>query len=222
MAKQTTRTTATRRSSAEALDADPRRNDTQPLPRRLSPLDGRYSTGPGVVLTPLAPRERISLRADSDGLAAVAEALGFGLPQRPKTSATSADGAVTGRLVARAALWLGPDEWLVLGPDASADDELSMMSTLAGIDGVSVIDVSHRNLAILVEGLAAEAVIAAGCPQDIRLRSFPVGACSRTILGKAEIVLWRTGETTFEIECWRSFAEYVWAFLEDAARAPAV
>ena len=176
----------------------------------------------------MPPRERISLRAEPDALGAIGAALGFELPQKPKTSAMSAAADGEGRPVrsgvddTRAALWLGPDEWLILGPDASNDDELSMMPKLAAIDGASAVDVSHRNLALRVEGPAAEAVIAAGCPQDLRLRSFPIGACSRTVLTKAEIVLWRTGETTFEIECWRSFADYVWTFLEDAARAPAV
>ena len=231
MAKQTAKTaktSATRSRSADEPSVDNRRNDTRPLPRRLSPLDGRYAAGPGVVLTPLAPRERISLRAGTEALGAVGAALGFELPQKPQTSAMSAAADGEGRPVrsrvndTHAALWLGPDEWLVLGPDASTDDELSLMPKLAAIDNASGVDVSHRNLAIRVEGPAAEAVISAGCPQDIRLRSFPVGACSRTVLTKAEIVLWRTGETTFEIECWRSFADYVWAFLEDAARAPAV
>ena len=206
------------KKTARKRPDETRPNDIRSLPRRLSPLDGRYASGPGVVLTPLPPRERISLRVSANAFGAVNDALGFDLPQRPKTSATSQAGAGN----TRAALWIGPDEWLVLGPDASTDDELSMMSPLAAIDGASAVDVSHRNLAVGVEGPAAEAVIAAGCPQDVRLESFPVGACSRTVLSKAEIVLWRTGETRFEIECWRSFAEYVWAFLEDAARAPAV
>ena len=187
-------TTTDGRPAEAAPGADTRRNDTRNLPRRLSPLDGRYATGPGVVLTPLPPRERISLRASSDAFGVVAGALGFDLPQRPRTSATSAAG--TGHHVGgtSAALWLGPDEWLVLGPDASNDDATSMMPALAALEGVSAVDVSHRNLALRVEGPAAEAVIAAGCPQDLRLDRFPVGACSRTVLTKAEIVLWRTGE----------------------------
>jgi sarcosine oxidase subunit gamma len=98
----------------------------------------------------------------------------------------------------------------------------SISAALAAVQGISLVDVSHRNVAIAVEGRAAEAIIAAGCPQDLRLRSFPVGAVSRTILSKAEIVLWRTGEERFEVECWRSFADYVWTFLEEAARAPAI
>ncbi len=185
---------------------------TSPSLPRMSPLDGRYASGPGVTLTPLAPRQRISLRADAQSLKAVEAKLGLALPTRPKMSA-SADGM--------SALWLGPDEWLVVADDDAAEVE-PLPARLAGVAGISVVDVSHRNAAIAVVGPAAEAVIAAGCPQDIRLGSFPVGAVSRTILSKAEIVLWRTGEQRFEIECWRSFADYVWTFLAEAARSPAV
>lgn len=187
-----------------------------PIARRLSPLDGRYGGGPGALLTPLGMRRRLSLRANADSLEAVGASLGFALPMRPKTSATG-DGV--------AALWLGPDEWLLLDERADLDEEGApgtLSAALAAVKGISVVDVSHRNVGIAIEGPAAEAIVAAGCPQDLRLRSFPVGAASRTILSKAEIVLWRTGEARFEIECWRSFADYAWTFLEEAARAPAV
>ena len=48
--------------------------------------------------------------------------------------------------------------------------------------------------------------------------AFPVGMCSRTVLGKAEVVLWRTAAQVFRIEVWRSFASYLTGFLEEAAR----
>jgi len=187
------------------------------MPRRLSPLDGRQASGPGVTLVPTAPRRRLILRARGDAIAAAGTALGLELPVRPKAS--TRQGGVC-------ALWLGPDEWLILDgseaaePLAASDGPLA--EALVAVSGVAVVDISHRNVGIVVDGPAAEAVVAAGCPQDIRPVSFPVGACSRTVLSKAEIVLWRTGEQRFEIECWRSFADYVWTFLAEASRAPAV
>jgi sarcosine oxidase subunit gamma len=42
--------------------------------------------------------------------------------------------------------------------------------------------------------------------------------CTRTVLAKAEIVLWRTAAQSFHVEAWRSFLPYVWAFLAEAAR----
>ncbi|TIM60713.1 MAG: sarcosine oxidase subunit gamma, partial [Mesorhizobium sp.] len=71
--------------------------------------------------------------------------------------------------------------------------------------------------AISVIGPAAAATINSGCPQDLSLDVFPVGAASRTILGKAEIVLLRTATDAFRVECWRSFSDYVFTFLSEAA-----
>jgi sarcosine oxidase subunit gamma len=53
------------------------------------------------------------------------------------------------------------------------------------------------------------------------LIAFPIGMCTRTLFGKAEIVLWRTGEAQFHIEVWRSFAGYVWGGLRATHSAPA-
>ena len=67
-------------------------------------------------------------------------------------------------------------------------------------------------------GPGAEATLSAGCPQDLSLAVFPVGACSRTIYGKVEIVIYRIAEDAFRVECWRSFSDYVFTFLSEAAR----
>jgi sarcosine oxidase subunit gamma len=42
--------------------------------------------------------------------------------------------------------------------------------------------------------------------------------CTRTMLAKAEVLLWRTGAVSFRLEVWRSFAPYVTQFLGEAAR----
>ena len=101
-----------------------------------------------------------------------------------------------------AVLCLGPDEWLVLG----------------AWDGAGpVVDVGHRQVALLVSGADAAELLGAGCPLDLHPSQFLVGACTRTLLGKAEIVLWRRGPELFHVEVARSFASYAWAFLQQAA-----
>ena len=58
----------------------------------------------------------------------------------------------------------------------------------------------------------------AGCPLDLGLKAFPVGMATRTLFDKAEIVLWRRAQETFQVEVWRSFAPYLVAALTEAAR----
>jgi sarcosine oxidase subunit gamma len=171
---------------------------------RKSVLTGKNGGSSAVRLTPAPVATRVSLRAPGQSLAALSTALGLTVPNAPKTS---------GRSEGRSALWLGPDEWLVI--DESGAD---MMAALAK-SGVlhSATDVSHRNVAIIVSGPGAETTISAGCPQDLSLETFPVGACTRTMFGKAEIVLFRTEEDTFRVECWRSFGDFVFGLLTEGA-----
>jgi sarcosine oxidase subunit gamma len=111
-------------------------------------------------------------------------------------------------------LWLGPDEWLLI--DEAGNDPLADCRNVTQLH--SAVGISHRNVAFAVTGPGAEATINAGCPQDLSLAAFPVGACSRTIFGKIEIVLLRTAEDAFRVECWRSFSDYAFALLTEAAR----
>jgi len=175
--------------------------------QRIGPLDGRNFGATGATLTPAAPATRISLRAREDGLATAKKVLGFALPAKPKSSA--AKGGIH-------CLWIGPDEWLVIDTEGSG---LPEKFAGQGNTKLSAVDISHRNTAILLEGAKAVEVLNSGCPQDLSSAVFPVGACSRTILGKSEIILYRTGEQAFHVECWRSFSDYAWSFLVDAAKS---
>lgn len=171
---------------------------------RAHPLAGRAHAVSGVAISPAPDAKRTNLRADPKALSKLSKALGLKLPVKPKTSLSNG---------ARSALWLGPDEWLI------HDSEGDPNGDLVGVDGLfSAVDVSHRNTAIIISGAMAADVINAGCPQDLSLEAFPVGACSRTIFGKVEIVLQRTDETGFRMEVWRSFSAYAFDFLQDAAR----
>ena len=177
---------------------------------RKLPLDGRLAGGAGVSITPAAPKSRVSLRVKDKDVKAVGKALGVALPVKPKTSNMSGEQADA----SRSALWIGPDEWLILD-GAGADISAALAKSKAVM---SVVDISHRNTAILLEGQNAVDVLRAGCPQNLNDDVFPVGACSRTILGKAEVVIWRTGAESYHVECWRSFSDYVFKFMSQASK----
>jgi heterotetrameric sarcosine oxidase gamma subunit len=154
-----------------------------------------------VSLAPVQPLTRVIVRADPPTASAIGGMLGVTLPTEPCHATTSSD---------RAALWLGPDEWLVLAGEDAAFSEPGACA--------SIVDVSHRDTAVSVSGPRAEWAINAFCALDLHPAAFPVGMCTRTVFGKAQIVLWRTGEAAFHIEVARSFAPYVWACLEEARR----
>jgi len=160
-------------------------------------------------LQTLSPAARFILQGGAAARAAASEA--FGLPLSEQACRASAQGR-------RAALWLGPDEHLLIG--AAADTRVIAAGLEAALAGVahSLVDVSHRQIALEVSGPHASAILNSGCPLDLELTAFPPGMCTRTLLGKADIVLWRRGAAEFHLEVWRSFSDYVVASLQEAAQ----
>ena len=117
---------------------------------------------------------------------------------------------------ARAALWLGPDEWLLLAPAGEASAVQAGIAGALGDVPHALVGVGHRNVALELTGAHASLVLNAGCPLNLAASAFPVGMCTRTVLAKAPIILWRTAPTTFHLGIWRSFAPYVWDYLLEA------
>lgn len=174
---------------------------------RQEPLSGLSFASNNASVIPAESAIRISLRAKSEAFSEAKKILGFPLPQKPKSSITK--GSIH-------CLWIGPDEWLIIDKENSA---LPAKFEKAGNTKLSAVDVSHRNTAIILTGSNAENVLSSGCPQDLSLKTFPVTSATRTILGKAEVIIYRIGENEFRIECWRSFSDYVWKYLVDAIKS---
>jgi sarcosine oxidase, subunit gamma len=80
----------------------------------------------------------------------------------------------------------------------------------------SLVDVSHRSDGLAIAGAGAAFALNHGCPLDLSIKAFPVGMCTRTVLGKASVILSRHEEHVFHLDVWRSFASYVWQFLDEA------
>jgi sarcosine oxidase subunit gamma len=114
---------------------------------------------------------------------------------------------------------LGPDEWLLVGAEADADQISSELSKALSRFPSALVDISHRQVAFRVAGPNVEWIINSGCPLDLHSSAAPVGFATRTLLGKSEIILFKLGEpVTYRVECWRSFSTYVHGFLLEAAR----
>jgi sarcosine oxidase, subunit gamma len=161
------------------------------------------------MVTVLPPAARWVLRGADDARAAAAQAFGTAIPATACRAATHGE---------RAALWLGPDEWLLIAPPAGGDAATAQLSAALRELPHSLVDVSHRQGALGVAGPLAVTLLAAGCPLDLEVSAFPPGMCTRTMLAKAEVVLWRTGADSFRLEVWRSFLDYVATFLAEATR----
>lgn len=163
-------------------------------------------TPSGIVIEPAQAEARFSLRVR------YTDAAVSGLPLGRPINTVSGD---DWRWIAR----LGPDEWLIGAAEAEADVVAASVEHELGGRAHSLVDVSHRNVGIDVSGERAAIALNAGCPLDLGDAAFPEGSATRTLLGKAEIVLIRRSGPVprYRVECWRSFATYIHGFLQEAA-----
>jgi sarcosine oxidase subunit gamma len=163
----------------------------------------------GQWLRTLPPAQRFILHGDERARAAAAPVWGVDFAETP---------CLAREQNSRATLWLGPDEYLMLGADADSESTAAdaLERALGGIPH-ALVNISHRQFAIEVSGPHAAAILNGACPLDLDLREFPLQMCTRTVLAKADIVLWRTRADAFHLEVWRSFSGYVGALLREIA-----
>jgi sarcosine oxidase, subunit gamma len=160
---------------------------------------------------------KIDLRGDPHDRAfmtAVGRVLDLLLPGEPCSAARK------GQL---AALWLGPDQWLLTCPAEEAGGIISALrGALADVHG-AITDVSDARIALRVAGPSARDVLAKGCPLDLHPRVLTVGSCAQSLLAKAAVLIHlvdddQTRGPAFDVYVARSFAHYLWMWLEDAGR----
>jgi len=171
----------------------------------------------------LPPAMRFILHGGVAARAAAAPIWGAAFAERPCRAVTQGS---------RATLWLGPDEYLLLGIDpephaaTAADTAAGDPAAAAAFHSIeralgdlphALVDISHRQFALEVSGPHAATILSGACPLDLDLGEFPIGMCTRTVLAKADIVLWRTREAAFHLEAWRSFHGYVTGLLREIA-----
>jgi sarcosine oxidase subunit gamma len=150
---------------------------------------------------------RLDLK-DADAAQRIAGALGFALPVTPNTVASNGD---------RRALWLGPDEWLVVAPDGQQNAlEPALLSGLNGAFG-SVVDVSANRAVLEIRGAKARKLLAHGVSIDLDARSLGSDRCAQTLLAKAQVIIERRDQSAFHLYVRASFAGYVATWLLDAA-----
>ncbi|TCR19603.1 sarcosine oxidase subunit gamma [Streptomyces sp. BK205] len=169
------------------------------------------ASGGAVRLAELPFLTQLDVRLDPKGAAAdaVGLALGLALPVEPDTVVRA--GELT-------ALWLGPDEWLVVGPPGRRDME-SRIREAGGDEPVSVVDVSAQRTTLVVSGPRARDLLAHGCSLDLHPRAFRAGRCAQTTLGRTQVVLVARDEPSsgFWVLVRSSFAGYLADWLVDAA-----
>lgn len=150
-------------------------------------------------IAPVEGLARFVFRGGGDAEARASEAFGLAFPGMNRFVAAGA----------RIAMRLGPDEFLLLAPEAESESAGAAIRAAMGEVPHGLVEVTDRHLGFMIVGGDSALRLNAGCPLDLAPRAFPVGMATRTLYLKAEIILWRMREDLFRVEVLRSFAPYL-------------
>lgn len=157
------------------------------------------------------PRGMITLRGDlaSAPLVRAVAAVGAEMPARRRVA--------PGR-GACAALWMSPDEVLLMLPrDEVADTLAQVRAALTGAHALAV-DVSDARAVFTLSDGPVREVLARLCPADLHPAALPPGEVRRTRAGQVAAAFWLADERQVTLVCFRSVARYMLDLLTVSAR----
>ena len=174
---------------------------------------GAVSAAPaprGVRLSEVQGLGKIDLRGDPEDrnfMSAVGRALELLLPTEPCQSAHQGEVA---------ALWTGPDQWLIICPRAEVGDVAKTLGGATSSAGGAVTDISAGRAVLRLAGPDAHEILAKGCPLDLHPSMVKPGHVAGSVLAKITVLIHLRDREIIDIHLGRSFADYLWAWLEEA------
>jgi len=181
------------------------------MTQQYHPLQNRHLSLGGANSLTIRPGEetaRFSLRIDPAAIKQAGEVFGLALPEKMGELALSAQAEGQDRR----AVMIGPDEWYLTAPQSAHDQIIADFAKLYEAQLHSLVDVSNREISIVVEGARAAWILQAVMAFDVENMPSPSGR--RTLIERVQTILLREREDHFRIEVWASFAEHVWNLLE--------
>lgn len=189
-------------------------------PERASALAHRDASSgdDGLVMQEAAHLGKLILRLDDHtaGNTVVEGMKESTLPTVPCASSTSPTGSLS-------ALWLGPDEWMLvcdMGAEVSLENKLK-----AGLNGqhFQLCNVTDYYVCIDITGHQTREILMNMTTLDMHKRSFVPGQVKGTILGHANAFIWQLHTDTGAAETFRlivrsSMADYVWCLVTRSGR----
>ena len=145
--------------------------------------------------------------SDKKQCQAIKRALGLELPTDPLSSVEHGEFAIR---------WLTPDEWLITTPGLAAFDvESKLREEMPG--HYSLVNSSGGNTIIELSGPNAVDVLKKSTPIDFHPKEFAVGKVVSSVFAKSNATIRRVDAERFELVVRRSFADYIWLWLQDAS-----
>lgn len=116
------------------------------------------------------------------------------------------------------AMCAGPREWLVVARELESGAVGAQIQNDFADRGAIALDVTDALAVLEVQGASARELLSKGCGLDLHVSAFRVGQCARTRFAQIPVLLlcFET-EERFELYAGRSYAQYLYSWLSDAA-----
>ena len=113
--------------------------------------------------------------------------------------------------------WMSPDEWMLTCPlNEAFDIERKLRSAVDG--PIAIVNVSGGYSVLTLSGEDALKVLKKSTAYDVHAENFGPGKVVNTVMAKAQVTLRALPEGCYEIIVRRSFADYLWLWLQRAGR----
>ncbi|WP_439521902.1 sarcosine oxidase subunit gamma [Marivita sp.] len=163
-----------------------------------------------VQVNELAGQGMVTVRgdlADTAIIKAVKDVFGVTLPGTRETAFDGAQGA----------LWMSPDEALLLCPYVVAQQKADELAAKLADAHALVVNVSDARAVFQLKGTMLREVIAKLAPVDMSPDAFKPGMVRRTRLAQVAGAFWMDDAHSARVVCFRSVAGYMFGILRNAA-----
>lgn len=160
----------------------------------------------------ISERGMIDLRGlstDRKFMAAAKSVLGLDLPKAPRTSTTWGDVK---------ALWLSPDQWLILCTRSKCAELLADLHKALGKIHSLAVDVSDMRTIIRLEGEGVRETLMKGSTLDLIGSDYKPGTVRRMRFAEIAALLHIVEQNVIDVYVFRSYANYAWDFIAKSAR----
>lgn len=201
-------------SNARNFQSHPQTAISQESPLALSyqqPGQPVLTDNNGVVIKEHAFLGHIVLRGDAGALnQALREVLDISLPHKPLT-------LINDETREMSVQWISPDEWLLIVAGGKEFDTENRLRAALGDQHFSITNVSGGQTLLQLSGSGVVNVLMKSVVCDVHPAHFPPGKGVTTVFAKTIINLRRPTEEIWQLVIRRSFADYIYRWLLDAA-----
>ena len=170
---------------------------------------------PDLVMKEIKPIMKLIIRGKTKGfITAIGKNLNMILPTEANTSTTGE---------ALTALWLSPDEWMLISNKTISEDtntykvEDNLINNISKTKLGAITDVSDQFVMINIKGSKVFDLLATGSPFNFNEFKNKKGSVVQTILSHIDVVIHLTEINGVNLLVRRSFSEHLYSWLNDSA-----